>query len=328
MIGILYRRLSAQLVEIRPTQHPGIIGLPEKRAAELSMRIRSACSEQLHHRETVKLSIEGTAKASLTPISQLDLPAALAHLGHVGAVAVGELALDGAIRSVAGVCVATAAARDAGYTEILVPTENAAEAALVGDIDVIPVSSLTKAHAYMQGRIPRQPPTPWRADELPASPFVLGCRSVLVVGRLTVEDARACVGSLPQLTREESTECTALHSLARTLVTPAITARPFRAPHHTVSEAGLTGGQRPGELALAHHGVLYLSSCLEMRHSILTSVLTSPCSQWPSTPRLVIGQAPACPCERAECTCTTERLASYTGRLERAAALFECVIRR
>jgi magnesium chelatase family protein len=232
-----------------------------------------------------------------------DLPIALAYLlaaeeivsDAVDRVYIGELGLDGSIRSVRGVLNCVLAAKKAGFTEVVVPFENASEAALVDSISIVPASTLAEVIAHIRPeepvRLSVQPPThiseDWyesavtlediKGQESAKRGLIIaaaGRHNVMFVGPPGTGKtmlARALRGLLPPLSREESLAVTAIHSLATG--TAEISSRPpFRSPHHTASHTALVGGgstPRPGEVTLAHHGVLFMDEFPEFeRRSI------------------------------------------------------------
>lgn len=277
------------------------------------------------------------------------------------ALFVGELSLDGNIRHVKGVMPMAYTAAQAGFHTLYVPTEDAAEAALIQGVQVIPVQSLGALveHLYGLNPIPPYtleidvnavPPIPdgltdfadikgqehiKRALEIAAA----GNHNILMSGSPGVGKslmARALPGIMPRLSMEEALEVTRIYSVADLLndKNPLIQTRPFRAPHHTISQAGLVGGgslPRPGEISLAHRGVLFLDEVVE--HSTKTlEVLRQPIEDkivtisraggtltFPANFLLVAAMNP-CPCGyygdtvRA-CTCTPTLITRYQGRL-------------
>ncbi len=254
----------------------------------------------------------------------LDLPIAVGILAAHGDVSaerladhliLGELGLDGAIRPIRGALCLAAAATEAGLSRVIVPAENAVEAALVSGVRVHAARHLLEVVAHLAGEteldlVERKLPVldalaRIRAPDLrrvrgqAAAKRALtiaaaGGHNLLLVGPPGSGKtllARALPGVLPPLSFQEAIEATQIHSVAGRLRpgTGLLTERPFRAPHHTISDAGLAGGggiPRPGEVSLAHHGVLFLDELPEFRRGVL-EVLRQPLEDG----RVAIGRA-------------------------------------
>ncbi len=348
--------------------HFTMVGLPDATVRESRDRVRSAIKnsgfEFPHHRITVNLAPADVRKAG----SSFDLPIALGLLATSGCVTreaiddtvvLGELSLDGAINGIRGVLPIAVAARRLGLTRLLLPPQNAAEACVVEGLDVCTARSLPEAldalnrpeHAQRPDvrAFPASPPPaadgdlsdvrgqllPRRALEVAAA----GGHNLLLTGPPGAGKtmlARRLGGILPALTFDEALECTAIHSVAGTLAEGAglLSARPFRAPHHTISNVALVGGgaiPRPGEISLAHNGVLFLDEMPEFDRRVL-EVLRQPLEEgrvtiaraartavFPARFVLVAAMNP-CPCgflgdERRACRCTPTQIARYRGRI-------------
>lgn len=345
-----------------------LVGLPDNAVRESEQRIRSAF-ENASYRMTSRKCVVNLAPADLRKEgSGFDLPIAVAILAATeqieaeklaDSVFVGELSLDGAIRGVRGVLPITAEARDRGFKRIYVPKENAMEAAVVDGIEVLAVESLTEVASSLNGEIEiaaedRKIDTSSevqtyaedfadvkgqahakRALEIAAA----GGHNVIMIGPPGSGKtmlARRMPSIMPPMTTEEALETTKIHSVAGKLGASRglMSQRPFRAPHHLASPVALIGGgqnPQPGEVSLAHNGVLFLDEMPEFGHGVL-EVLRQPLEDkhitisraryavdYPSNFTLVASMNP-CPCgyynhPTKECSCSTAAVHRYIGRI-------------
>jgi magnesium chelatase family protein len=366
LVGLEPRRVRVEAVNTQGLPITRLIGLPDTAVRESVDRVKTGALRSGLRWPNEKLVVN-LAPADLPKVSTgFDLPFAIAVCAATGQIpvaatdglfAIGEVGLDGTIRAVPGVLPAAAGARDHGARTLLVAEAAAGDAAHVEGLRVVPVADLSEAAAILRGDAParRVLPAPAvaaatledlgdvrgqriarRAVELAAA----GGHHVLLAGPPGCGKtmlARRLHGLLPELDIDAALEVAAVHSLAgqRPPGAPLSLTPPLREPHHTVSGAGLIGGgsgvPRPGELALAHRGLLLMDELLETPRWVLDAlrqplergevVLTRSRAtvRYPARVLLVAATNP-CPCgylgsTARTCTCRPDRIERYRSRL-------------
>ncbi|HET9029667.1 MAG TPA: YifB family Mg chelatase-like AAA ATPase, partial [Candidatus Aquilonibacter sp.] len=346
-----------------------IIGLPDRALNEARERVRAAIFNSgfayppgrlLVNLSPADVRKEGPAFDLAIALAVLAIDEQIDRLALQEFIALGELALDGSVRPVNGILPMVIGARSAGFTKLIVPEENADEAALVDGIELYAVDSLSSALAVIAGN-----GGPWRratskphfepCDELVHGDLVdvrgqlvakraleiaaAGGHNLLFVGPPGCGKtmlARRLPSILPPMTPDEALDVTKIYSVAGLLGkrSSVVNARPFRFPHHTISQTALVGGGpavKPGEISLAHHGVLFLDELPEFNRGAI-EIMRQPLEEgavtiaraagtftYPARFQLVASMNP-CPCgyrgvRNAECRCDDGSVAKYVGKL-------------
>jgi len=347
-----------------------IVGLPDAAVKESGDRVTAAIKNTGLELPLRKITVNLAPADIRKEGSAFDLPIALGILASNGLikrtnldkfVILGELSLDGRVKPVKGVLSLTAMARDQKMEGVILPLKNAAEAAVVEGVNVYPVENLPQALAFLNGELEIEPATPKkvnyeagnfspyevdftdvkaqhhvkRALEIAAS----GGHNILLIGPPGSGKsmlAKRIPTILPPIALEEAIETTKIHSVLGQIKNGSglLAQRPFRSPHHTISDAGLIGGGRfpmPGEVSLAHNGVLFLDELPEFKRNVL-EVLRQPLEDgvvtisrasgslnFPANFILVAAMNP-CPCgyrsdPKRECACSILQIKNYISKI-------------
>lgn len=347
-----------------------MVGLPDAVVKESKDRVRSAIINSDYEYPIRRITINFAPAETRKEGSIFDLPIAIGILSSSGQVLkdttkdyvfLGELSLDGSLRRINGLMAILISGVQAGYTKFIIPEANKQEACYIEGIDVYPANNLTEVVNHLSGEKPIEPleTVKFNADEVNLNKYgidfadvkgqstakraleiaVAGGHNVLMVGAPGSGKtmlAKCVLTIMPELSFEEAVEVTKIHSVAGLLdaANGIVKTRPFRTPHHSVTLPALVGGDRtakPGEVSLAHYGVLFLDEVPEYNRRSLEAlrqpmedgkVTVSRVMQTVDYPArfMLVGSMNPCPCgnygsKNKECTCSLQQIRNYIGKL-------------